>query len=91
MFGVRIAYCREQMIKWSCPREIRFCSSLPRTRVGKIDYRSLQQQYPAEEQASGGNILLTVARTGSRALALHGVPGRGQSAFSKCPGRSKPL
>ena len=50
---VLIAYCREQMIKWSCPREIRFCSSLPRTRVGKIDYRSLQQQYLAEEEASG--------------------------------------
>lgn len=48
-----IAHCRENVIKWSCPREIRFCSSLPKTRVGKIDYRNLQQRYLAEEQTSG--------------------------------------
>ena len=44
-----IAYCREHMLKWSCPREIRFCSSLPRTRIGKIDYRSLQLRFLAQE------------------------------------------
>jgi len=48
-----IAYCREHMIKWSCPREIRFCHDLPKTRVGKTDYRNLQQQY--QEQTQGGN------------------------------------
>jgi len=36
-----IAYCREQLIKWSCPREIEFRRELPKTRVGKIDYRAL--------------------------------------------------
>jgi long-chain acyl-CoA synthetase len=50
---ILIAHCRDHVIKWSCPREIRFCSSLPRTRVGKIDYRSLQQQYLAQEETSG--------------------------------------
>ncbi len=44
-----IAYCREHLLKWSCPREIRFCSSLPRTRIGKIDYRSLQLRFLAQE------------------------------------------
>ena len=39
-----IAHCRENLIKWSCPREIRFCSSLPKTRVGKIDYRVVQRE-----------------------------------------------
>jgi long-chain acyl-CoA synthetase len=48
-----IAHCRENLIKWSCPREIHFCSSLPKTRVGKIDYRSLQQRYLAGEHAPG--------------------------------------
>jgi long-chain acyl-CoA synthetase len=48
-----IAHCRAQLIKWSCPREIHFCSSLPKTRVGKIDYRSLQQQHSAREQTPG--------------------------------------
>ena len=36
-----IAHCREQLIKWSCPREIEFRGELPRTRVGKIDYRAV--------------------------------------------------
>ncbi|HUJ87647.1 MAG TPA: AMP-binding protein [Burkholderiales bacterium] len=36
-----IAHCRERMIKWSCPREIEFRRELPKTRVGKIDYRAL--------------------------------------------------
>ena len=36
-----IAHCRERLIKWSCPREIEFRRDLPRTRVGKIDYKAL--------------------------------------------------
>jgi len=36
-----IAHCREQLIKWSCPREIEFRRELPKTRVGKVDYRAL--------------------------------------------------
>ena len=35
------AYCRERLIKWSCPREIEFRRELPKTRVGKVDYRAL--------------------------------------------------
>ncbi len=48
---VLIDYCREHLIKWSCPRMIEFRSELPRTRVGKIDYRALRQQYIDQEQA----------------------------------------
>lgn len=36
-----IAHCRERLIKWSCPREVRFIDALPVTKVGKIDYRAL--------------------------------------------------
>jgi long-chain acyl-CoA synthetase len=36
-----IAHCRAQLIKWSCPREIEFRGELPKTRVGKVDYRAL--------------------------------------------------
>jgi long-chain acyl-CoA synthetase len=39
-----IAHCRENLIKWSCPREIEFRASLPQTRVGKIDYRALMKE-----------------------------------------------
>ena len=48
-----IEHCRAQLIKWSCPREIEFRAELPKTRVGQIDYRSLQQQYSAGEQTPG--------------------------------------
>jgi long-chain acyl-CoA synthetase len=45
-----IAHCRENLIKWSCPREIEFRRELPKTRVGKIDYRALA----ASGSESGG-------------------------------------
>ena len=37
-----IRHCREELIKWSCPREIEFRSELPLTRLGKVDYRALE-------------------------------------------------
>jgi long-chain acyl-CoA synthetase len=40
-----IAHCRERLIKWSCPRDIEFRGDLPRTRVGKIDYRALVDEH----------------------------------------------
>ncbi len=44
-----IEHCRAQLIKWSCPRAIEFCAELPKTRVGKIDYKLLVQQHLAKE------------------------------------------
>jgi long-chain acyl-CoA synthetase len=38
-----ITHCRSELIKWSCPRDIEFRASLPITRLGKIDYRSLME------------------------------------------------
>lgn len=40
-----ISHCQEHLIKWSCPREVYFRSSLPTTRVGKIDYRALTLEH----------------------------------------------
>lgn len=40
-----IAHCRERLIKWSCPREIEFRTELPRTRIGKMDYRALVEDH----------------------------------------------
>ncbi len=48
-----IEHCRAQLIKWSCPREIEFCAELPKTRVGKIDYRLLVQQHQARQDGRG--------------------------------------
>jgi long-chain acyl-CoA synthetase len=43
-----IEHCRARLIKWSCPRKIEFCAELPKTRVGKIDYKALVQQHVAK-------------------------------------------
>ena len=51
-----IEFCRERLIKWSCPREIEFRAGLPRTRLGKIDYRALTAPHGApdsREEPSG--------------------------------------
>jgi long-chain acyl-CoA synthetase len=40
-------FCRERLIKWSCPREVEFRTELPKTRVGKVDYKTLVQEHVA--------------------------------------------
>jgi long-chain acyl-CoA synthetase len=39
-----IEFCGERLIKWSCPREVEFRTELPRTLVGKVDYRKLVEE-----------------------------------------------
>jgi len=43
-----IAFCRERLIKWSCPREVAFVDALPLTNVGKVDYRALARRHAGE-------------------------------------------
>lgn len=38
-----IAFVRTQLIKWSCPRDVEFMEKLPLTRIGKVDYRKLEE------------------------------------------------
>ncbi|MFX1488271.1 MAG: AMP-binding protein [Promethearchaeota archaeon] len=38
-----IQFCQENLIKWSCPREIEFTKQLPKTLVGKIDFKKLEE------------------------------------------------
>ncbi len=40
-----IDFCRERLIKWSCPREVEFRRELPRTRVGKVDFKVLVDEH----------------------------------------------
>ena len=49
-----IAFCRERLIKWSCPREVSFADALPLTKVGKIDYRMLQQRHAQRDAMEEG-------------------------------------
>ncbi|MBZ5725533.1 MAG: AMP-binding protein [Acidobacteriia bacterium] len=53
---ILIEHCREHLIKWSCPRQVEFCRQMPKTRIGKIDYRVLVQQHVAARQAGGKGI-----------------------------------
>ncbi len=39
-----INYCREHLIKWSCPRSIEFRDDLPKTLVGKIAFNVLEKE-----------------------------------------------
>ena len=39
-----IAHCRENLIKWSCPREIEFRTELPKTRIGKVAFNTLREE-----------------------------------------------
>jgi long-chain acyl-CoA synthetase len=45
-----IEHCREHLIKWSCPRQVEFRREMPRTAIGKIDYKRVVQQYLAARQ-----------------------------------------
>ncbi len=42
---VLIESCRTSLIKWSCPREVEFRTVLPKTRVGKVDYKMLMAEH----------------------------------------------
>jgi acyl-coenzyme A synthetase/AMP-(fatty) acid ligase len=44
MASALIAHCREHLIKWACPREIEFRATLPVTRLGKVDFKTLIQE-----------------------------------------------
>ncbi len=38
-----MASCKEKLIPYACPVEYEFCSDLPKTLVGKIDYRAIEE------------------------------------------------
>jgi long-chain acyl-CoA synthetase len=46
-----IEYCQANLIKWSCPREIEFRDALPKTLIGKIDYRALVREHIARHDS----------------------------------------
>ncbi|MCP3944869.1 MAG: long-chain fatty acid--CoA ligase [Desulfobacteraceae bacterium] len=39
-----IIHCRKDLIKWSCPRAIEFRDTLPTTLVGKVAFKTLEDQ-----------------------------------------------
>ena len=53
MEKILIETCRASLIKWSCPREIEFRSELPKTRIGKIDYKVLVAEHLGKAAGKG--------------------------------------
>jgi long-chain acyl-CoA synthetase len=53
MVKILINYCQENLIKWSCPREIEFSKQLPKTLVGKIDFKRLEEQEKTRLKEAG--------------------------------------
>jgi long-chain acyl-CoA synthetase len=49
-----IAWCKRELIVWSCPREIEFRDRLPRTLVGKVDLRRILEDEAARRSTSAG-------------------------------------
>jgi long-chain acyl-CoA synthetase len=43
-----LTHCQQQLNRWSTPRELQFRDDLPRTLVGKIDYRALEREAAGE-------------------------------------------
>jgi thiamine pyrophosphate-dependent acetolactate synthase large subunit-like protein/acyl-CoA synthetase (AMP-forming)/AMP-acid ligase II len=84
-----IEHCRSQLIKWSCPRNIEFRRELPKTLVGKVDYRALiagekDRRDPMEAAVQ------TTEHGGDRvaaALKAHGVT----LLFTLCGGHISPI
>lgn len=48
-----IDFCRDHLIKWSCPRQIEFRDVLPKTLVGKIAFNVLEQEEIAKLKKAG--------------------------------------
>ncbi len=48
-----IKFCQETLIKWECPREIEFRDELPKTLVGKVAYKDLEDAEIEKLKAAG--------------------------------------
>ncbi len=48
-----ITFCRDELIKWSCPREIEFRDELPTTLVGKVAFKVLEEEEITRLKAAG--------------------------------------
>ncbi len=48
-----IEHCRKELIKWSCPRSIEFRNELPTTPVGKVAFKTLQDEEIENRRLNG--------------------------------------
>lgn len=48
-----IKYCTDNLLKWECPRDVEFRDDLPKTLVGKIAYKELEDEEIKKLKAAG--------------------------------------
>ena len=48
-----ISHCRENLLKWKCPRDLAFTEELPKTLVGKVAYKVLEDKEKERLRAEG--------------------------------------
>ena len=48
-----LAYCRKHIAKYAMPYDIEFRDELPKTLVGKVAYRVLEEEEEAKKQTAG--------------------------------------
>ena len=48
-----IAHCQKELIKWSCPRDIEFRSELPKTLIGKVAFKQIEDAEIARLLSAG--------------------------------------
>ncbi len=46
-------YCTDNLLKWECPRDMEFRDDLPKTLVGKIAYKDLEEEEIKKLKAAG--------------------------------------
>ena len=63
-----IAFCRTKLIKWLYPREIEFLPNLPKTHIGKVDYRALSARVPGTGGEDRGRFVADVDHTKARLI-----------------------
>jgi len=56
---ILLSYCRKNMAKYALPYDIEFRDQLPKTLVGKVAYRVLEEEEEAKTQAEAPELLTT--------------------------------
>ena len=52
---ILMAYCRQNIAKYALPYDIEFRESLPKTLVGKVAYRVLEEEEAAKQASQAQN------------------------------------
>lgn len=68
-----LAYCRKHIAKYAMPREIEFRDELPKTLVGKVAYRVLEEEEGAKRKAAAEKYEMKTIQDVNSALNSYGL------------------